>query len=94
MHRKFETEEGVRLTTEVLPSPGVDGDSLGVTSRSVTLKGLADCSKVAVILTRIKHAVLQERTRVQLLVAILKRPRLLGDNAAVFLGFILAFLLA
>lgn len=93
MHHKFETKRQVKLTTEVLSSPGVDGDSLSVTSRNVSLNGITDCSKVAMILTRIKHTVLQERTRVQLLVTFFKRPRLFSDNAAVFLGFILAFLL-
>lgn len=82
----------MRLTTEVPSSPGIYGDSLALTSRGIGLNSVADCSKVAVILTCIKDTVRQVSLRVQVFVAIFERPRLVCNNAAVTAAFVLALL--
>lgn len=89
----FGTEKQVKLTAEVPPPPSTDGDSLALAGRGVGLNGVTDCREVAVVLTGVESAVLEEGPGAQLLVTFLERPLLGNDDAAEFLGSVLACLL-
>lgn len=91
--RPFWDRKQVKLTAEVPPPPSTDGDSLALAGRGVGLNGVTDCREVAVVLTGVEGTVLEEGPGAQLLVTFLERPLLGNDDAAEFLGSVLACLL-
>lgn len=86
---KNESKNKLKLTTEVISSPGVDGDASALTGRDIDSHSITDCSMVALILTRIIHTVLQVRSRVHMVVTIFERPCLVSNNTTVLLGLVL-----
>lgn len=82
----------LKLTTEVMSSPGVDGNAEALTGGDVAFHCITDCSIVAMILTCIINTVLQVSSRVHMLVTISKRPCLVNDKTTVLIGFVHVFL--
>lgn len=82
-------KRNLKLTAEVISSPGLDDDSSTLTGRDIGSHSITDGSLVAIITAGVVHTVLQVRSRVYMLLTISERPCPVSDNTAVLPGLVL-----